>query len=305
MPVAKNALSGSRLRFSNGRTATLLSEIGFAWPAMLVAGVVDFARKNWNASSPAAITASAIVNATIFRPVSELQIGGGSFMWALRDCVIASGHNQNARVALDFYQSVAAEINRACEDGRVSPVRSRRDTFVPRWHAGDLQRLLGKAPAYLVNFVLFREFTAYPTNSWGDADLLTLFSKLTRWQLAHSDEAPELDSPLSALDRFRLALLEFVGNLFRWSCVVLVISGIGAWIFGLTKLLRGRWNYLFVVSAAALGSALAVLLLNLLVDALAFRNRGPTALHEGYPLLVLFAGTAWTHLLSLRNANLP
>lgn len=235
------------------------------------------------------------------RPGEELQIGGGSFIWALRDCVIASDHNNNARAALDFYRAIAAEINRACDDGRISPVRSRRDTMVPRLHAGDLQRLLRKTPAYVADFLLFREFTAYPTDSWGDADLLALFQKLTRWRLARSEEAPELDVPLSGLDRFRLSLLEFIGNLFRWLCVVLVVSGIGAWIFALIRLLRGRLSFLFVVSTAALGSALAVMFLNLVVDALAFRNRGPTALHEGYPLLVLFALTVWEHLLSFRK----
>ena len=58
--------------------------------------------------------------------------------------------------------------------------------------------------------------------------------------------------------------------------------------------------YLFVVATAALGSALAVLLVNMLVDVLAFRNRGPTALHEGYPLLVLFGVTSWLSVMSDR-----
>jgi hypothetical protein len=58
--------------------------------------------------------------------------------------------------------------------------------------------------------------------------------------------------------------------------------------------------YLFVVATAALGSALAVLLVNMLVHVLAFRNRSPTALHEGYPLLVLFGTIAWITFLSPR-----
>ena len=48
----------------------------------------------------------------------------------------------------------------------------------------------------------------------------------------------------------------------------------------------------------ALGSAFAVVMVNMLVQALAFRNRGPTALHEGYPLLILFGVTAWMAALS-------
>ena len=238
------------------------------------------------------------------RPGEELQIGGGSFLWALRDCVIESGHNESARDALNFYRSIAAEVNRACDEGRIAPVRSRRAGMAPRWHHGDMQRLLGKTPGYIADFILFREFTAYPTNSWGEADLLTLFRDLTRWKLAHSDQAPELDPAVSSqMNRCRLAALEFIGQLVRWICVLLVISGTGAWIVALANLQRLNWNYLLIVSTAALGSALAVLLVNLVVDALAFRNRGPTALHQGYPLLVLFAVTAWMNVLPRRRST--
>ena len=236
------------------------------------------------------------------RPGEEIQIGGGSMIWALRDCVIATGHNQNARAALNFYESIASEINRACDEGRITPVRSRRDSLVPRWRSGDLQRLLDKAPGYGADFILFRGFTAYPTNSWGDADLLTLFRDLTRSRLAHSDEAPELDPPRSALDRARLAILETIGTIFRWLCVLLFVAGLGAWIKTLAPAIRGQSNYLFVVATAAFGSALAVLFVNLLVDAVAFQNRGPTALHEGYPLLVLFGVTALASAIARRES---
>jgi len=236
------------------------------------------------------------------RPGEELQIGGGSFLWALRDCVIASGHGNTAREALDFYRSIGAEVNRACDEGRIAPVQPRRDTMVPRWRSENAQRLLETAPGYAAEFFLFSGFSAYPTNSWGSADLLVLFRDLTRWRLAHSDEAPELDfSGPSSVEHFRLAALQALGQIFGWLCVVLVISGLGAWAWAASDLLRHRtMNYLFVVATAALGSALAVLVVNMLVDALAFRNRGPTALHEGYPLLVLFGATAWITFLSPR-----
>jgi len=240
------------------------------------------------------------------RPGEELQIGGGSMIWALRDCVIATGHGGNAKAALNFYGSIASEINRACDEGRITPVRSRRDTMIPRWRSGDLQRLLGKAPGYVADFIFFRGFTAYPTNSWGNADLLTLFRDLTRSRLAHSDEAPELDpSSPSAVDHVRLATLEVTGTIFRWLCVLLALTGIGAWLKGLARVIRGKLNYLFVVATAALGAAVAVLFLNLLVDAVAFQNRGPTALHEGYPLLVLFGVTALANAIASRESIGP
>ena len=236
------------------------------------------------------------------RPGEELQIGGGSFIWALRDCVIASGHGNTAREALDFYRSIGLEINRACDEGRIAPARPRRDTMVPRWRPENAQRLRETVPGYAAEFFLFTGFSAYPTNSWGSADLLALFRDLTRWRLAHSDDAPELDFPLpSSVDHYRLAALRALGQIFRWLCIVLVISGLGAWAWTASDVLRHRtMPYLFVVATAALGSALAVLVVNVLVHVLAFRNRGPTALHEGYPLLVLLGATAWITFLSPR-----
>src|SRR5947207_1754375 len=180
--------------------------------------------------------------------------------------------------------------------------KSTARVMMPRWRPDHLQRLREMVPGYAAEFFLFSGFSAYPTNSWGSADLLALFRDLTRWQLAYSDDAPEIDFPSAwNVDYYRLAALQSFGRIFRWLCVALVISGLGAWVWTASEVLRHRrMTYLFVVAMAALGSALAVLLINMLVHVLAFRNRGPTALHEGYPLLVLFGTTAWITFLSSR-----
>jgi hypothetical protein len=237
------------------------------------------------------------------RPGKELEIGGGSFMWALRDCIASSNHAGSAREALASYRAIGDQINRACDEGRAGPCRSKRDTLLPRFKSGQIRRLLEILPAYTADFVLFRGFTAYPTESWGSADLLELFREFTRWRLAPSNEAPELNSPISSIDRFRLNVLEMVGQTFRWLCVAVVLIGIVAWTWTGYSLLRNkRVDFLFSVSTAALGSAVAVLTINMLVHALAFRNQGPTALHEGYPLLVLFGLTALFALLRQSNS---
>jgi hypothetical protein len=236
------------------------------------------------------------------RPAEEFQIGGGSFVWALRDCVIASGHGGSARDALQFYRAIAREVNRGCDEGRVGPCRSRRDTMLPRSRFRVMERLVRTFPGYAADFFLFRGFTAYPTESWGSADLLELFRELTRWRLAPSIETPEFNLPPSPYDRYRLQILEFIGQGFRWLCVAAVMSGGVAWIWTLYRIIRRRRiSYLFLVSTAALGSALAVLALNMLVHVLAFRNQGPTALHQGYPLLILFGVTAWSVVAARRE----
>ncbi len=236
------------------------------------------------------------------RPANELQIGGGSFMWALRDCIASSGHAGTAREALEFYRAIGDEINHACDEGRAGPCRSQRDTLLPRSKPGQMRRLLEVLPGYTADFVLFRGFTAYPTESWGSADLLQLFREFTRWRFAPSNEAPELNSSISSIDRLRLNVLQIVGQAFRVLCVGVVLFGIIAWNWaGYHVIRQRRVDFLFVVSTAAFGSAIAVLTVNMLVHALAFRNQGPTALHEGYPLLVLFGLTAAFALLRQRN----
>ena len=227
------------------------------------------------------------------RPGEEGEIGGGSFMWALRDCVASSSHADNAKGALQFYRAIADEINRACDDGRAGPCRTRRDTMLPRSRPGQIPRLLEVVPGYTADFFLFRGFTAYPTESWGSSDLLELFQRLTRWRLAPSNEAPEINTGVSESDQVRLGFLQILGQVTRWLCVLVVGAGIIGWLIGGFRSIRERQiGYLFFVSTAALGSALAVLAVNVLVHVLAFRNQGPTALHEGYPLLLLFGITA-------------
>src|SRR5947209_11606991 len=192
------------------------------------------------------------------RPGEELQIGGGSFIWALRDCVVASGQGNRASEALNFYRSLGMEINRACDDGRITPARTRRDTMMPRWRTGQAQRILETAPGYITDFLLFRGFSAYPTESWGSAELLVLFRDLTRWRLAHSDEAAELD-PIPSSVAYRLAALQMAGEAVRWLCVAVIIPGLAVWAWAAVRgIYRRRMSYLFVVSSAALGSAFAV-----------------------------------------------
>jgi hypothetical protein len=54
-------------------------------------------------------------------PPADRQIGGGWFMWALRDAVAASGHAPSARSALACYRRMADEINAACAERPPAP----------------------------------------------------------------------------------------------------------------------------------------------------------------------------------------
>ena len=232
-------------------------------------------------------------------PAQRLEMAGGWFMWALRDAVHDAGHAHSAREALAFYARLADEVNTACDAGRL-PAYPRRDSLLPRWTPADTADLSRALPAAWHYFVTFHDFTAWPAPSDGSPHLLRLFSDLTRWPLSPSPGAPELDHRRQRdIDIWRIAPLQVIGWCYRPLGWILGYGGLLGWIgLGLRDLRRRRLSYGLVAATAALGGALAVVLINTLVDVLSFPNRSPGAFAEAYPLLLLFGGLVWIELAS-------
>jgi hypothetical protein len=59
------------------------------------------------------------------------EIGAGWFVYALRQAAAFAGHHQSATKARAFYARMAAEINAACEDGRLACSAARRSMAPP------------------------------------------------------------------------------------------------------------------------------------------------------------------------------
>jgi hypothetical protein len=239
-------------------------------------------------------------------PVSQREIAGGWFMWALRDAVVAAGHGRSARAALDFYARIGAEVNAACDDGAI-PASPRHDTMAPRWGRGHITRLQRSLPEFVVYFTSFRGFTAYPAKSEGPAELLALFRDLTRSEIAPSLDAPELATPLQQqFDRPRLALLHAIGIATSWLGTAAFYGGLLAWLHAGWCGFRGRQvGYVFCLNSAILIGAVAVLGINLLVHVMSFPNLSPGAFSQGYPLLLLFGVLALADALPERCRRQP
>jgi hypothetical protein len=63
------------------------------------------------------------------------EILSGWFMWALRDAVAQAGYYSSPRQAASFYERLAAEINTACDEGRIKCMAPRATLAPPfRWH---------------------------------------------------------------------------------------------------------------------------------------------------------------------------
>jgi hypothetical protein len=62
------------------------------------------------------------------------EVPAASFLWALRDSVAAAGHYSSASDAAAFYERLATEINRACDDGKLACLPPRTGLAPPfRW----------------------------------------------------------------------------------------------------------------------------------------------------------------------------
>lgn len=233
------------------------------------------------------------------RPVSEREIAGGWFMWALRDAVAAAGHAHNARESLDFYGRIAREVNAACDAQQV-PASKRRDTLVPPWQSAFGVALVRELPRSFAFLVRFQDFSAVPSPSAGDADLLQLFRVLTHWRLAPSSEAPGIKEAEALTWRQpRICVLDAVGRVLGLLNAGFAAVAFALWLAGLLWFWRRRQlSYSYVVATAALASVTAVVVINTLVHVMSFPNRSPGAFAQAYPLLLLFEALvcfeAWT-----------
>jgi hypothetical protein len=237
----------------------------------------------------------------------ELQFNGGMWVWALRESVQLVVNPRNAREALAFYQQLANEVNAACDAGLL-PAAPRRDTFLPPWTPVHTAILRREGSAYFQHFIRFEGFNARPPRSHGDAEGLKLFRDLTRWHLAFAPDVPEIDTPRQRHARaWRIGALQDIGRVLRWPCVALVWLGAVAWISAaLRSVVRHRApHYLWWLATAALGGALAVFTISLLVHVTSWGDWRPLRFIQAYPLLLLFGFAAVAALFLSNTSDQP
>ncbi len=82
------------------------------------------------------------------------DIGGGWFVWALRDSVALAGHYTSGSAVMGYYRRLASEINTACERHQLDCI-SPRSTMMPVWHSEYNKPFLNavyQGAGYLVRF---------------------------------------------------------------------------------------------------------------------------------------------------------
>ncbi|MDD2762700.1 MAG: hypothetical protein PHE83_01865 [Opitutaceae bacterium] len=231
---------------------------------------------------------------THLRP-EELEIGGGWFMWALRQSVTDAGHTRDARSALAFYARMAREINQACDDGRL-PAGPPRSGFMPPWQAGQTQALASLCVDFADYFASFRDFSASSPASLGTRQELDFFRDLTGARLSHpSQGAMEYALPYHDwLDGWKVGVLQNIGRILRRLLFGLVLVAQGIWLVRAVQLIaRRQLTYPCVLAVAAWGGCAACLLVCALVQVTSFPTRSIVYFAPAYPLLLLFVAAVF------------
>ncbi len=237
-------------------------------------------------------------------PPEERQIGGGWFMWALRDATAAAGHATSARAALDFYRQVAIEVNAACADGRL-PAGPPRSGFRPRLQDGQSAAVVSKWWEFAVFTARFSLFGAKPSRNEGSEEQLQRFRDLTRERIAPSDGVIDPFLGLGEyLHNLRAAhLLHTVGQWLALPMFWLIVAAHGFWLWRGTDCLRRReLPAPFLLATAAWLAAAAALFIQALVEVTSFPVKVISSFAAVYPLWLLFAGAAtWDLSASFRQ----
>jgi len=115
------------------------------------------------------------------------EILGGWFIWAFRDAVAAAGHYSNGKFPAEYYQTLAGEVNRACETGQLKCI-SKPATLAPVWNNAYLEPAADAFWEGLKLVVTFGNITSQPGESNADGKGELLFRDLTQDEISKSPE---------------------------------------------------------------------------------------------------------------------
>jgi len=165
------------------------------------------------------------------------EILAGWFIWALRDAMAEAGHYRSATDARDYHERLAAEINAACDDGRLACLPA-RVTLMPPFRAefvrGTFDAAVRAAWALLRaggGVVGARPSTGHPENLALFQDMLqgamtpiAPISKYTETAAGHSVSAFKLRLQITIARLIARAYANAVPALFGIALLALIIA---------------------------------------------------------------------------------
>jgi hypothetical protein len=237
-----------------------------------------------------------------FYPATCPDIGGGWFMWALRESVAYAGYYQSALKANEYYQRLAIEVNTACEKKQLDCLPPQA-TLMPPYHPDYIPAAIDTFWAG-VNRIIDLPLPEYVhtelTHSLATDYGLDVFHKVTGNPVSPirtTDQYP--DPTLTPLDKIKLNILQRFEAVYH-ALLSLSYFIIPVYIFCMMlSLFYRQFSFLFILNIAMLGAVVSRLIILTVIDISLF----PTLFNwwaylvPFYPLLLIFLVLATTDAL--------
>jgi hypothetical protein len=214
------------------------------------------------------------------------DILGISFLWVFRDAVAAAGHYGDWATARKFYIRLAAQVNMACEEGRLDCL-SERSSLLPSWRRDYIHPLVKTFFYGCYAVVAFSGFDPYSRHCSDDPAALALFEEI-------SGETPAGPAGSIFPRNLRIRILEKIGwayhLVFPWVAGMMVIL----YLFSSVRNIKeGRFCPYWCI-AGSVGMSLLMLLLGLsLIHVTSFPAIETRYLSPAYPLAFIFCIFSW------------
>lgn len=219
-------------------------------------------------------------------PADQRQIGGGWFIWALRDSASNARRPASAAEALAFYNQIAREINAAGDEGRL-PAGPRRSGFMPPLEKGQLGTIARTSVEFAHYLFTFRSFTAYAPSSEGSRNELAFFKEMTGERISTTE--PEADGmPYQAgFHARKIAWLQEIGKIYRTGLALGFWIGLGVFAVRAVDIgFRRNLTFPYVIALAAWLSCAAYAVLNAVVQTTSYPLLAVSAFAAAYPLVI-------------------
>jgi hypothetical protein len=227
-----------------------------------------------------------------FYPNTCPDIGGGWFMWALREAVSYSGYHQSATKAKEYYQRLATEVNSACENDFLNCLPP-RETLISPYHpeyimagiktffAGVKRIISLPIPVYV-----YSQFAHSVGTEYG----LKIFNEITHNPVSAIAEAKSNYDALTALDVTKLNISKRIEWIYRSLLPAFYVIVPVFMLCLFISLLNRKITFLLVVNMSILAGLTSRLIILTMIDISSF----PTLFNwwaylvPFYPLLLVF-----------------
>lgn len=229
-------------------------------------------------------------------PSGSSEIGGGWFMWALRDAVAAAGYFKSGVQAASFFQRLADEVNAACQEQRLDCL-AERASLIPPWRSEYLAPVIEKI---MFGFGMLATFSGLsidpPVPSNGSRANLLLFHDLTgkqafsrgttaQGEVVSTDGILPRQTRLAELKRSLLEKIIAAYQLTMPCFTILTLAAIGIWLF---LAIKYQWFSALALVAISITAALSMRLLMLaVIDVTSFHAVHITYMSPLYSLWLL------------------